>query len=227
MATIESILLKIDFNSLIEKLDIDPKALSGSINIIGLPAFILLSSLFSLPVVILLGVTVDAATELTVRKWVKLALKSDFLVCLFFNRRDFRKKLFFEKKVERLLIKTKKYRFLLNSKKTDKLLLDGIDMSVGVGFFFRNANERAVDWVIQHYSVYLLATSCLFILSLFAFVLVLWGPVEGVSKLWIIATYLVLSYLLVYESVRKYLHTWEYTHSHNAVALCEDAGDIR
>lgn len=223
MVVVESIFLKIDFNPLLLNFGIDPKGIKDFIQTLGLPAFILLSSIFSVPVVVFLGVTVDAATELTVRTGVKALLRHKFLVCLFANRRDSCKKIYFEKKVDNLLRKTKKYRFLSNVKKVDNPFLDGVDKSFGVAFFFRKGNEEIVDWVIQHYSVYLLATSYLFILSLFVFVTVFLGAIEFTSKIWIFVTYLFLFYLLMYESVRKYLHTWEYTHSYNAVVLCDEA----
>jgi len=219
MIVVESILLKID---------IDFSVLKELTNSLGLPAFILLASIFSVPVVIFVGVTVDVATELTVRRGVKELLKRESLIWYFFAKPDLDEKLHFEEEVENLLQKSGKYNSLLKKKEADNSSTGKFGTSFGVAFFFHKANGEVVEWVIQHYSVYLLATSYLFILSLFVLAMILFGviAIENTSKFWIvIGTYLGLSYLLVCESVRKYLHTWEYTHSHNAVVLCDEAAD--
>lgn len=100
------------------------------------------------------------------------------------------------------------------------------DNPLAVALFFKTANSQTLDWVIQHYSTYILATNYIFLL------LFLGTPVLIIKffsanftlfvKIFISIIFITCIYLLFHLAIDRYLYTYETTYRQDILVLCDD-----
>lgn len=87
-----------------------------------------------------------------------------------------------------------------------------------VALFFQTAKPEHVEWTLQHYSMYVFATSY-FTVLLLCLPLAWFTNYSFVAKAVFTALDLVALYLLIHSAIDRYLYVYENTYRHSAAFL--------
>ena len=201
-------------------------SLGGDINTLqvlivslGSPVFVFIATLFSLSTIILLGIIVDALSNMSIRQLIKKVAQSDRCMSFLLSKRQLAEHQYLKRKSEESFKTVSKYRHLRDTKQHGR--------NFAVALFFHTANKENIEWVIQHYSVYLLATSYLFVLCVSLLTVPLMPMVGWRIKGLIIFVNMLSVYVLSYEACRKYLYSYEVIYRHDVVVLSNEQPEER
>lgn len=168
-------------------------------------------TLFTFP--ILLGVIVDAAASLLFSYPVKKLPKYKLVRYLFFVKERHDQFEALKEKFKSKFDSTEKYN---NLNKDDNLY-----RTYSVAIFFNTASKENIEWVVQHYSYYLLSINylficcCVFISTFF----ISFNYLSNNQIRIIVATFI---YLFINQAITKFLYAHECSYRHSAIVLCEE-----
>lgn len=189
--------------------------LNDLITKLGPTATPLITALTLISVPILLGVVIDAAANIIFENIVEKLPPSNEKVRKFFGikwRYDQCNELFVKCLNE--LDSSDKYKHLAK----DKTLI----RSYAVAFFLHTANKENIEWVIQHYSYYLLSINYLFIICL-TFIFTIFLPFALGTKIIICSVSVIFIYLLMSQAMTKFLYSYECAYRHWSVILAQES----
>jgi hypothetical protein len=193
--------------------DINIDKLQALVASLGSPIFVFIATLFSLSTIILLGIIVDALTNMSIRPLIKKLSESDWFMYYLQSQKYLAQYQYLKSKSEESFKAANKYECLLDAPH---------GRPFPVALFFHTANKENIEWVIQHYSVYLLASSYLFMLCLGVIIIPLISMAGWVINGIIILVSLLSIYVLSYEACRKYIYAYEVIYRHNTIVLCDE-----
>jgi hypothetical protein len=116
-------------------------------------------------------------------------------------------------KFEKLLKDTEKYKIL----KPEKI----VRKSYASGIFFDTANKENVEWLVQHYSIFLLSMNYILIVPFALFI----ATVFPTTLFWTIIFWIVILaflYSLIYQAAHKYLYAYEVIYRHGVIVISKE-----
>ena len=181
------------------------------------PAVVFLATLLIVPVVLLIGLITDGLTHILVRRHTEAVMKHPWVLAITFTAFDY----------EQYLAHDRTIQPLLDSELDSETMVETpaargrLRRSFATGIFLKTANKDAIDWAIQHYSMYLFATSGVLVV----FAILLWAPfatrLAWPARTALIAGDALALWVLAHSSIEKYLYTYEVTYRHAILVLKE------
>lgn len=181
---------------------------------LGSPVFVFITTLFSVSTIILLGIIVDALSNMSFRPLIKNVARSRRCMSFLLSRKYEREHQYLKGKFEKCFETVNRFEHLRDAKQYGR--------NFAVALFFHTANKENIEWVVQHYSIYLLATSYLFVVCLSLLSVPLIPMVGWGMKALIILVTLLSIYILSYEACRKYLYSYGVIYRHDVVVLSNE-----
>lgn len=193
--------------------DVDSEKYKSLPVLLGSPVIVFVVTLFLVSTIILLGIVVDTLANISVRPLVKIATRKKWAALILGSGKDVVQHEYLMGKFKQRFTKCEKYCDLFDDERYYK--------AYAVAFFFHSANKETIEWVVQHYSIYLLSTSYLFILYCTPF-LIMMTPVSTGAKACLFFANILFIYTLIYQSIHKYLYSYDVVFRHGAVVLSSE-----
>lgn len=164
---------------------------------------------------ILMGVVIDSLSYLLFHKLVRYSIDRPWVIRIFFLTDRKRLRDAFWDKFKQQFLRANKFTNISGGNSEE------VDKSMAAALFFHTGKKESIEWVMQHYSFYVLALD--YLVTVLPVPLVI--PFLSFSccvKILIAVANFFLIYFLCHQALNKYLYTYEATFRHCTIVLSEE-----
>lgn len=194
----------------------------GSPNLLSNSSLILLITFFLFTGSIFIGLFVEGCSSILIRNPIeKFVRKRWFVKLLWCGEASDHYKYFRDQFNE--VFRTNEIYGKLAKGSTDN------DSYYAAGLLFKDGSSQSIDWGIQHYSTYVLATNYIFLFLVIGLVIMIKlfsGNFSLGEQMLGFVGYMAVIYFLLHMAVDRYLYTYESTFREAVLLLC-DSNSVR
>ncbi len=197
---------------------IDKSRIKEVAEIFGSPVVVLVVTLFLLSATVFVGMIVNALSTLILKPFLKKAITHQAIMRLTRNKKDWEDHNFFVNEFNRHFRRSERYGHVATEEPDNQ--------SLACALFFQTANKENIDWLIQHYSLSILAMDYVFVL-LWLPILVVFMPLTIWYQAGFILLIIICTYALISTTIDRYLYSYEVVYRHGIIVLCQKTSEER
>jgi hypothetical protein len=174
------------------------------------PVLVLAITLMLFSVALLAGLIIESALSIF-KTFLKPSHKHTFVVSFLRCKRQVRQTEDIRAEFEKIFTTSRKYKHFASKERSN---------TIATAIFFHTANPQNIEWLTQHYSLYMLSASYAFLLFL-GLIIYTAGPAGLLSKVIFLCCDLAVIYLLLHTAVNKYFFAHAIVNRHACIVVNE------